>query len=279
MESKPFEGYEGIFASNFRKLIEEKNLTQIAVAEAVGVSRQAISQYCNGQTIPTADKLRQIAECLNVSTDYLLGLSPTPSKNEDESFVVKYTGLDKDIICFLHENFAIRGLTYREFKRKWDDLEIHTHPFAGSMLDDILSDGAGNNIDIWDIGSFEEREDCTKETFQLYKRYIEEINEVLHSFLLDYDFLPNMYHYISLVSRKDYESIKTFNEASSCLRNIHQAEAYRFQALNALITALYNHDSHHIGGSCLKRYKEGLSLRFLELANKGEPHGNDTETK
>ena len=65
-----------------RLLIEEKSISKQKLSEEIGVSRQAVSQYCDGITIPNADKLMKIADFFNVSTDYLLGLKPHQSNTE-----------------------------------------------------------------------------------------------------------------------------------------------------------------------------------------------------
>lgn len=49
------------------------NITQSALAEVAGVSRNAVSQWENGETYPTNDKLERIARKLGVPVHYLLG--------------------------------------------------------------------------------------------------------------------------------------------------------------------------------------------------------------
>ena len=62
-----------------QKLIEarkSRGLTQKDVAEAIGVSRQAYANYETGNREPDFRTLLKIAECLGVSTDYLLECDP-----------------------------------------------------------------------------------------------------------------------------------------------------------------------------------------------------------
>ncbi len=49
------------------------NITQSALADVAGVSRNAVSQWENGDTYPTNDKLQRIARKLGVTVHYLLG--------------------------------------------------------------------------------------------------------------------------------------------------------------------------------------------------------------
>lgn len=51
------------------------NLSQNEFAEKLLVTRQAVSRWENGDTIPNTDMLKHIAETFDVSVDYLLGRS------------------------------------------------------------------------------------------------------------------------------------------------------------------------------------------------------------
>lgn len=60
------------------------NITQTALAAVAGVSRNAVSQWENGDTYPTNDKLERIARKLGVPVHYLLGESePEPISYAD----------------------------------------------------------------------------------------------------------------------------------------------------------------------------------------------------
>lgn len=54
------------------KLRKQNNLSQEQLAEILGISRQSISKWESGQSIPELDKIVQISEIFGVSTDYLL---------------------------------------------------------------------------------------------------------------------------------------------------------------------------------------------------------------
>lgn len=53
-------------------LRKEKGLSQEQLAEELGVSRQAISKWENGSSLPETEKINLISEFFGVSTDYLL---------------------------------------------------------------------------------------------------------------------------------------------------------------------------------------------------------------
>lgn len=58
------------------KLIVSRNkagLSQMELAERLGVSRQAVSRWESGDTTPSVDKLKTLARIYGVSLDWLLG--------------------------------------------------------------------------------------------------------------------------------------------------------------------------------------------------------------
>lgn len=71
-----------IFAARFSVLRGER--TQAEFAEFLGISRPTVGFYENGERIPDALVLKQIAERCGVTTDYLVGLSDNrEAKNFD----------------------------------------------------------------------------------------------------------------------------------------------------------------------------------------------------
>jgi len=60
------------FGQKINKLRKEKKLSQIDVASAVGVSRDAISKYERDEITPSVENAKQIAIALGVSLDYLV---------------------------------------------------------------------------------------------------------------------------------------------------------------------------------------------------------------
>jgi len=54
------------------KLKKQKKLSQVALAETTGISRDAISKYERGDSVPSVDYAKRIADALGVSLDYLV---------------------------------------------------------------------------------------------------------------------------------------------------------------------------------------------------------------
>lgn len=97
-KSKEIKGYNGIFASRFRALLDERKVTQKYVAEKTHSKEQTISQYRNGEVLPNAEKLYEISKCFDVSSDYLLGISDNPSCDMQIREISKITGLTEHSI-------------------------------------------------------------------------------------------------------------------------------------------------------------------------------------
>ncbi len=58
-----------------KKLRKEKDITQEQLAEYLGISSRAVSQWECGKTMPDISQLPVIANIFNVTTDYLLGVN------------------------------------------------------------------------------------------------------------------------------------------------------------------------------------------------------------
>ncbi len=55
------------------ELRKDKNMTQMELADQMGISFQAVSNWERGNSMPDISKLPELAEVLNVSLDELLG--------------------------------------------------------------------------------------------------------------------------------------------------------------------------------------------------------------
>lgn len=78
-----------IFAARFSEMRGER--TQAEFAQFLGISRATVGFYENGERVPDALVLRQIAERCGVTTDYLVGLSD--NKTNVDADIGNITGL------------------------------------------------------------------------------------------------------------------------------------------------------------------------------------------
>lgn len=59
---------------NIKTLRLARGLTQVELANSLGISKQCVSNWENDYIQPSIDMLIKLAEYFKVSTDYLLGL-------------------------------------------------------------------------------------------------------------------------------------------------------------------------------------------------------------
>ncbi|WP_301035264.1 helix-turn-helix domain-containing protein [Parabacteroides goldsteinii] len=91
-------------------LRKEKGLTQLELAEAIKVSRQAVSKWESGGGIPSTENLRGLSELYGVSVDFLLneeerkpengnapkdepGNNPAPVREERRKVPIKWRAI------------------------------------------------------------------------------------------------------------------------------------------------------------------------------------------
>jgi transcriptional regulator with XRE-family HTH domain len=90
-----FHGYDSVFAERLRKIMNEQRKTQKEVADVLGITRQAISQYLDGAVQPNAEKLYKLSKYFQVSCDWLIGLSEVSVPDTTIRAVHDITGLSE----------------------------------------------------------------------------------------------------------------------------------------------------------------------------------------
>ncbi|MCL1919179.1 MAG: helix-turn-helix domain-containing protein [Peptococcaceae bacterium] len=61
------------FPDRLKELRKQKNLSQKALGEIIGLSKRGIQNYESGINNPTSEVLSKLADYFDVSVDYLLG--------------------------------------------------------------------------------------------------------------------------------------------------------------------------------------------------------------
>ena len=101
------------------------HLTQKQLAKVVGVEEKTISDYECGKTAPRVQKLIRLAETLDISTDYLLGLT----EDEIPASQIQYITLSREYPSRLKEEL----LDYLELlKLKYVNSEL---PASSAFID------------------------------------------------------------------------------------------------------------------------------------------------
>lgn len=86
------------FATRLNDLIDQQVLRQSDLSKMTGIATGTISGYRNGDKEPTITNLRKLAQALDVSADYLIGLSNVRSPNIDTQAICQKIGCSEDVV-------------------------------------------------------------------------------------------------------------------------------------------------------------------------------------
>ena len=118
------------FSERLKDLRKQAGLTQVSVAEKLGISQPAYASWERGVKKPTQDNLVKIAQILNVSVDYLVGISKEKSDELDNIellFRMNSKGLTKEekeifkkeLIEFMEERKKIFNNSQNKASKKY----------------------------------------------------------------------------------------------------------------------------------------------------------------
>ena len=65
---------ENNFSNILKEFLTERNLTQVAFANIIGVKQSQVSEWLKGKAKPGYDTLKSMVIAFNVSADYFLGI-------------------------------------------------------------------------------------------------------------------------------------------------------------------------------------------------------------
>lgn len=71
------------FGERYREALKFRGMSQAELSTSTGLSKTQLSRYGNNKRLPDVPSLIRIARGLNVTTDFLLGLSPVISNELD----------------------------------------------------------------------------------------------------------------------------------------------------------------------------------------------------
>ena len=84
-----------MFSDRIKMLREASKLSQVQLAQKIGVTKQTVSNWENDNILPSVEMLVKVCEFFNVSTDYILGL--------DDKTYIEVTGLSLEIINHIQQ--------------------------------------------------------------------------------------------------------------------------------------------------------------------------------
>lgn len=89
-----------IFAQNLCKLIERRGLSQVDVANALGVSESAVSLWCSGKTTPRMSKVDKLCELLGCTRTALMAQNGPSIVDESEAQAMMQRLYDEHRVLF-----------------------------------------------------------------------------------------------------------------------------------------------------------------------------------
>lgn len=63
------------FKERFNEVLKNSEITQTELAKRIGISKQCISDFKSGKSLPSINTLFILCKVLDISSDFLLGLS------------------------------------------------------------------------------------------------------------------------------------------------------------------------------------------------------------
>lgn len=84
-----------IFSKRLKDIRKQRELSQKEYASLLGISSVTLSHYENGKREPDLDRLVSICTCLNVSSDYMLGLTNSLTKPKEVPITISNTSVPR----------------------------------------------------------------------------------------------------------------------------------------------------------------------------------------
>ena len=98
IKKNSYEQYDSPFATRLRSLLEAPGMNQSKLADHIGVTRQAISAWSLGISLPDIEKFGLIADFFGVSTEFLLGRTDVSKPDATKQALAEYLCLSEAAI-------------------------------------------------------------------------------------------------------------------------------------------------------------------------------------
>lgn len=116
-----------------RYLRLNNNLTAKDLSVILDISESAISLYENGKRKPTIELIMKMADYFNVSTDFILGVSPSNLSNREKVIDVDFSEVLENIIIHLNNQNPIKF----DGQQLDKNMEIIFHNNLTNLLDNM----------------------------------------------------------------------------------------------------------------------------------------------
>jgi len=98
VKKNSYEQYDSPFATRLRDLLNQPEMNQSKLADHIGVTRQAISAWSLGISLPDIEKFGLIADFFGVSTEFLLGRTNVSKPDATKQALAEYLCLSEATI-------------------------------------------------------------------------------------------------------------------------------------------------------------------------------------
>ena len=175
-----------IFRERFTSLLNSSDMSRTEFATKLGLSRQTVGFYLNGDRIPDAEGLLSLAESCGVSSDWLLGLSEASDRNETVQQISKCTGLSESAISILHRMNTIsnNGPLPKEFGKQY--IRLYSAFICNLKVMGMTQTAIPNILRIRENGLSETEEDIFNNPSEAISFYTFQMQNVILDFLQDY---------------------------------------------------------------------------------------------
>lgn len=102
---------KSIIGIRIEKALLSRNMKQKDLAKILGVTDNTVSYYVSGKRTPNTEQIIKIATSLNISADWLLGLSDVQKPDTNVQAICEYTGLTEIALEVLRRNAPLPGKT------------------------------------------------------------------------------------------------------------------------------------------------------------------------
>nr|DAX73490.1 MAG TPA: Repressor protein CI [Caudoviricetes sp.] len=103
----------GTFADRLRASMSASNMKAVELHELTGISKASISEYLSGNYEPKQRNIFKMAQALDVSPSYLMGVSDTPKINEN----IKRLRIEKGMtLADVGEKLGVRNATVQRYE-------------------------------------------------------------------------------------------------------------------------------------------------------------------
>lgn len=168
--------YNDPFPTRLRELVREREMIQEDLKDVLGVStRQSVTGYIDGSTLPTPDKIVAVANFFGVTTDYLLGVTDSRSIDTELRTICDYTGLSDAAVARLHAGLGLPTKKYREAGYDLLDYLIVADHGIGTLIHSLVSANLGVERCMEKFEEIQKAEQSQLERFEALDKLLKDI--------------------------------------------------------------------------------------------------------